>query len=75
MYVCRSPQKGAPPPRNEEKRKSTVHGAPRGRMAYTQCGAAWLPKGIVYVTAVSTPVPCILRHDAFHLVLGRPESR
>ena len=50
----------------------TVHGAPRGRKAYIQWGAAWFPKGIIYDTAVSTPVPCSL-HDTFHLGLGRPE--
>ena len=41
----------------------TVHGAPRGRKAYTQWGAAWFPKGVVYDTAISTPVPCSLQHD------------
>ena len=44
----------------------TVHGAPCGRKAS-------FPKGIVYDTAVSTPVPCSLQHDTFRLGLGRPE--
>jgi len=35
----------------------TVHGAPRGRKAYIQWGAAWFPKD----TAVTTPLPCILQ--------------
>jgi hypothetical protein len=51
----------------------TVHGAARGQKAYIQWGAAWFPKGIVYDTAISTPVPCSLQHDTFHLGLGSPE--
>jgi len=51
----------------------TVHGAPRRRKAYIQSGAASFPKGIVNDTAISTPVPCRLRHDTFHLGLGRQE--
>ena len=53
----------------------TVHGAPRGRKAYIQWGVAWFSKGIIYDTAVSTPVLCSLQHDTFHLGLGRPEPR
>jgi hypothetical protein len=45
----------------------TFHGAPRGRKAYKQWGTAWFPKGIVYDTAITTSVPCSLRHDAFNL--------
>jgi hypothetical protein len=48
----------------------TVHGAPRGRKACIQWGAAWFSKGIVYDTAVSNPVPCRLQHDTFHFGLG-----
>jgi hypothetical protein len=51
----------------------TVHGAPRGRKACIQRSAAWFPKGNVSKTAISTPVPCSLLHDTFHLGLGRPE--
>jgi len=58
------------PPAYGEKRKVTVHGAPRRRKAYIQWGAAWFLKGIVNDTAVSTPVPCSLWHDIFHLGLG-----
>jgi len=47
MYVCRIPQKGALLHTYGEKQKVTVHGAPRGRKAYTQRGAAWFPQGIV----------------------------
>jgi hypothetical protein len=32
---------------------------------------AWFPKGIVYDTAISTPVPCSFWHT-IHLGLGRP---
>jgi hypothetical protein len=55
------------------KRLVTVHGAPRGRKAYIQWGAAWFPKGILYYTAITTLVPCSLQYDTFHLALGRPE--
>ena len=53
----------------------TVHRAPRGQKAYIQWGAAWFPKGIVYDTAISTPVPRSPQHDTFHLSLGRLEPR
>jgi len=42
---------------------------------YIQWGVAWFPMGIVYDTAVTTPVPCSLQHDTFHFGLGRPELR
>jgi len=56
-----------------EKHTVTVHGCPCGQKAYIQWGVAWFPKGIVYDTAITTPVPCSLRHDTFHLGLGRSE--
>jgi hypothetical protein len=46
---------------------------PRGQKAYIQWGVVWFPKGIVYDTAITTPVPCSLQHHAFHLGWGRPE--
>jgi hypothetical protein len=57
------------------KHTVTLQGAPRGRKAYIQWGAASFPKGIIYDTAISTPVPCSLHRDTFHLGLGRPELR
>jgi len=51
----------------------TVHRAPRGWKAYLQQGVAWFPKGFVYDTAITTPVPCSLQHNTFHLDLGRTE--
>ena len=36
-------------------------------------GCSLVPQGDRYDTAISTPVPCSLQHNAFHLVLGRPE--
>jgi len=45
------------------------------RRAYIQLGAAWFPKGIVYNTATSTPLPCSVQHNTFHLGLGRPKPR
>jgi len=53
----------------------TVHEALRRRKAYIEWGAAMLPKEIVNVTAISTPVPCTPWYDTFHLGLGRPEPR
>jgi len=35
---------------------------------------AWFPRGIVYDTAIATPVPCSLQHDTFHFGLGRPDA-
>jgi len=55
------------------KHPVTIHRSPHGQKAYIQWGAAWFPKGIVYDTAVTTPVPSSLQHDTFHLGLGRPE--
>jgi len=53
------------------KHTVTVHGAPRGRKAYLKWGAAWFPKGIVYDTVITTPVPCSPQHDTYHLGLTR----
>jgi hypothetical protein len=56
------------------KLKVTVYRAlQHGMKAYIQWGVAWFPKGIVYDTAITTPVPCSFRHDMFHLGLGKPE--
>ena len=74
LYLSRVP-KNEPSHEKRGKYLVTVHGAPCGWKAYIQWGAAWFPKGIVNDTAVSTPVPCCLQHDIFHLGLGRPEPR
>jgi hypothetical protein len=50
----------------------TFHRAPRGRKTYIKLGAAWFPKGAIYDTAITTPVPCSRQHDTFHLGLGGP---
>ena len=52
---ARIPQKGALL-QNGEKRKVTVHGAPRKQKAYIQWGVAWFPIGMLpavihYLTA------------------------
>ena len=73
MYVCRSPKKVAL--LYGVKHLVTVHGAPRRWKAYMQWGAAWFPKWIFNDTAITTPVPCSLRHDTFHLGLGRLDPR
>jgi hypothetical protein len=56
------------------KNMVTVHRAPRGRKTYIKLGETWFLKGAIYDTAVTTPVPCSLQHDTFHLGLGRPDS-
>ena len=55
------------------KHTVNIHDAPRRWKAYIQRGAAWFPKGNVYETAFTTPVPCSPQHDTFHFGLGRPE--
>jgi hypothetical protein len=55
------------------KHTVTVHWALGGRNAYIQWGAAWFPKRIVCDTAITTPVPCSLQHETFHLSLSRSE--
>ena len=64
-------------PSHEKRGKHlvTVHRATSGRKAYIKWGVAWFPKGIFYDIAISTPVPCSLQLDTFHLGLGRPEPR
>ena len=73
IYVCllESPQRS--PPAYGEKHKLTFHRAPRRQKAYIKWGAAWFPKRIINNTAISTPAPCSLWHDTFHLGLGRPD--
>jgi hypothetical protein len=61
------------PPTYGETHKVTAHGAPSRWKEYIPRGADWFLKGIINDTAISTPVPCILQHDTFHLGLGRPE--
>jgi hypothetical protein len=74
LYLCESPIR-SPPSKNGENIWSPFTEPHHGRKAYIQWGAACFPKGIVYDTAISTPVPCSLQHDTFHLDLGRPEPR
>ena len=75
LYLSRVPNI-MPSHKKRGKHLVIVHGAPRGQKAYLQWGATWFPKGIIYYnTAISTPVPCSLQHDTFHLGLGRPEPR
>jgi hypothetical protein len=74
VYVClpESPKKGTLL-QNGEKHKVTIHRSPRRQKAYIQWCVAWFPKGIVYNTAISTPVPCSPWHGYFHLGLGKLE--
>jgi hypothetical protein len=73
IHISRSPHLRSSSTTHGEKNTVTVHGAPRGRKAYIQWGAAWFPKEIVHDMLLTTPVPCSLRHDTLHLGLGRPE--
>jgi hypothetical protein len=74
IYTRQSPQLRSPPTKLG-KHTVTIHGSPHQWKAYIQWGAAWFPRGIVYDTAITTPEPCSLHHDTFHLGLGRPEPR
>jgi hypothetical protein len=49
----------------------TVYGIAHGRKICVQWDETWFPKGIIYDTAVITPLSCSLLHDTFHLGLGR----
>ena len=55
------------------KHTVTVCRTPFECKAYIQWAAAWFPKGFVYDTAITTPMPCSLQHDTFLFGLGRPE--
>jgi hypothetical protein len=55
------------------KHTVTVHRAPHRRKACVQMGCGLVSQGIIGDTAVTTPLPCSLLHDTFHLGLGRPE--
>jgi len=72
IYVSESPVKELSH-EMEEKHTATIHGGPCGWKAYIQC-VAWFPKGIIYDTAITTPVPCSLQHNTFHFGLGRLET-
>ena len=64
-------------PSHEVGRKHTVtvHGDPPGRKACVTMGCSLTLQGDRLDTAITTPLPCSLQHDIFHLVLGRPEPR
>ena len=55
------------------KLMATVHGSPHGRKTYIQRVSSWFRKGVIYDSAVTTPVQCSLLHDAFYLGLGGPK--
>ena len=60
-------------PMKQGKHLVTVHGAPCRRKTCVQWGVALFPKGIIYDTAVITPVSCSLQHDTFPLGFAQPE--
>ena len=72
IRISQSPQLRSPPMK-WEKSMVTIHRTLRGWKAYVQWGAAWFPKGIIYYTAITTPVPCSPQHSTFHFGLGRSE--
>ena len=51
-----------------EKHTVTIHRAPCGQRAYIQWGVAWLPKGIVYDTAITTQ--CRAAFSTIHSTLA-----
>ena len=74
VYVCQSPQIGALLHTYGEKQRSR-YTEPRADGRPTRSGVrSGSPRGS-FMTAISTPVPCSLQHDTFHLGLGRPEPR
>jgi len=70
VHSYQSPQLRSSPTQQGGKHTVTFPGAPCGRKACIQRGADWFPKGTVYGTAITTPVPCSLQHDTFHLGLS-----
>lgn len=52
-----------------------TYGDPWGRQDYIPWVANLVPRGILYDTAVTTPVSYCVRHDFLHLQFGRPEPR
>jgi len=57
-YISRRPQLRNHPTIWRENIVVVVHGTQSGWKAYIQWGVAWFHKGIVYNTAVTTPVAC-----------------
>ena len=57
-YISRRPQLRNHPTKWRENIVVVVHGTQSGWKAYIQWGVAWFHKGIVYNTAVTTPVAC-----------------
>jgi hypothetical protein len=72
LYLSGSPIRSSPT-KKKGKHLIPVYGPHVAGTPTYNGGATWFPKGIVYDTAISTPVPRSLQHDTFHLGLGRPE--
>ena len=65
IYICQSSQLRSPATKLEENIRSPSK-KPHAYGHTMVCGL---------VPAVTTPVPCSLQHDTFHVGLGRPASR
>jgi len=72
IYICQSPQLRSPPMKVGKTYGHCPH-SPTWMEGLHTAGVAWFPKGFVYDTAITTPVPCSPQHDTLPLGLGRPE--
>jgi hypothetical protein len=75
FHISQSSHLKSSPTTHGEKNTVNIHGAPRGRKAYIQWVRPGSPRGSFTTLLSTTPVPCSLQHDTFHLGSGRPESR
>jgi hypothetical protein len=73
-FICQSPLNGALPRNGKKTQSPSTEPHADGRPTYNGLRSG-SPKGIVNDAAITTPVACCLRHDIFHLDLGRSEPR
>jgi hypothetical protein len=72
IYVHQSPQLRSHPTK-VGKTYSHHPWSPAQTEVLHTLGAAWFPKGIIYDTAITVPVPCSCQHNTYHLGFSRPE--
>jgi hypothetical protein len=71
IHISHSHQSRSNPTKQEENTHSpSTEPHADGRLTHNR-SAVWFSKGIIYNTAITTPVPCSLQHDTCHLGLGR----
>ena len=73
LYLSESPVTEPSHKKGENVRSPSMEPHTDGRPTYNRVGL--VPQGDRYDTAITTPVPCSLQHNTFHLGLGRPEPR